>query len=76
MGSALIRAAHQESICILLEMQWLTPPASGGEYFHGPFEIYRTNAVYFIKKQRLHPPAGMIVRDPALSNVTRKTADY
>lgn len=33
-------AAHQESICILLEMQWIhSASIHSGEYFHGPFEI-------------------------------------
>ncbi|ENZ2323089.1 SIS domain-containing protein [Salmonella enterica] len=33
-------AAHQESICILLEMQWINSASvHSGEYFHGPFEI-------------------------------------
>ncbi|MDR8289215.1 SIS domain-containing protein, partial [Acinetobacter baumannii] len=32
-------AAHQESICILLEMQWINSASiHSGEYFHGPFE--------------------------------------
>ncbi|MEA6791181.1 SIS domain-containing protein, partial [Salmonella enterica subsp. enterica serovar Montevideo] len=31
-------AAHQESICILLEMQWINSASiHSGEYFHGPF---------------------------------------
>ncbi|WP_110877454.1 SIS domain-containing protein [Franconibacter helveticus] len=33
-------AAHQQSICILLEMQWINSASvHSGEYFHGPFEI-------------------------------------
>lgn len=33
-------SAHQESICVLLEMQWIdSSSVHSGEYFHGPFEI-------------------------------------
>ena len=33
-------AAHQETICILMEMQWINSSAiHSGDYFHGPFEI-------------------------------------
>lgn len=33
-------SAHQESICVLLEMQWIhSASIHSGEFFHGPFEI-------------------------------------
>jgi fructoselysine 6-phosphate deglycase len=36
-------SAHQESICVLLEMQWINSASiHSGEYFHGPFEITDT----------------------------------
>ncbi|MEC4706199.1 SIS domain-containing protein, partial [Klebsiella pneumoniae] len=40
-------AAHQESICILLEMQWINSASiHSGEYFHGPFEITETGTPF------------------------------
>jgi fructoselysine-6-P-deglycase FrlB-like protein len=33
-------AAYMESICILMEMQWINSASlHSGEFFHGPFEI-------------------------------------
>lgn len=33
-------AAHQQAICIFMEMQWINSSSiHSGEYFHGPFEI-------------------------------------
>ncbi len=69
-------AAHQESICILLEMQWINSASiHSGEYFHGPFEITETGTPFILLKAAAAPARWMIARS-ALSNVTRKTADY
>lgn len=44
-------AAHQESICILLEMQWINSASiHSGEYFHGPFEVTEDGVFYFLQK--------------------------
>ncbi|MBN0788914.1 hypothetical protein JTM05_40420, partial [Pseudomonas aeruginosa] len=44
-------AAHQESICILLEMQWINSASiHSGEYFHGPFEITETGTPFILLK--------------------------
>ncbi|MBZ7394994.1 SIS domain-containing protein [Klebsiella michiganensis] len=44
-------AAHQESICILLEMQWINSASiHSGEYFHGPFEITEPGTPFMLLK--------------------------
>ena len=44
-------SAHQEHICILLEMQWLPSCCiHSGEYFHGPFEITEENTAFVMLK--------------------------
>lgn len=44
-------AAHQESICILLEMQWINSASiHSGEYFHGPFEITEPGTPFILLK--------------------------
>ncbi len=65
-------AAHQESICILLEMQWINSASiHSGEYFHGPFEITETGTPFILLKAAAAPARWMIARS-ALSNVTRE----
>ena len=42
-------SAHQESICVLLEMQWIhSASIHSGEFFHGPFEITDENTPFII----------------------------
>lgn len=50
MGSgANLHAAHQQSICIFMEMQWINSSAiHTGEYFHGPFEITDKNVPFIL----------------------------
>lgn len=44
-------SAHQEHICILLEMQWIPSCCiHSGEYFHGPFEITEKNTAFVMLK--------------------------
>lgn len=46
-------AAHQESICILLEMQWINSASiHSGEYFHGPFEITEPGTPFILLQSR------------------------
>ena len=64
-------AAHQESICILLEMQWINSASiHSGEYFHGPFEITETGTPFILLKAAA--PARWMIARSALSNVTRE----
>lgn len=42
-------SAYMESICILLEMQWINSSSfHSGEYFHGPFEITDTETPFIL----------------------------
>ncbi|HEX3027074.1 MAG TPA: SIS domain-containing protein [Clostridia bacterium] len=42
-------AAHIESICIFMEMQWINSSSiHSGEYFHGPFEITDANVPFIM----------------------------
>lgn len=42
-------SAHQESICVLLEMQWIhSSSIHSGEFFHGPFEITDTTVPFIL----------------------------
>ena len=44
-------SAHQESICIFMEMQWINSSViHSGEYFHGPFEITDKNTAFLMMK--------------------------
>lgn len=44
-------SAHQESICIFMEMQWIHSSAiHSGDYFHGPFEITEKNTAFLMMK--------------------------
>ncbi len=44
-------SAHQESICIFMEMQWINSSAiHSGDYFHGPFEITEKNTAFLMMK--------------------------
>ncbi len=44
-------SAHQESICIFMEMQWINSSAiHSGDYFHGPFEITERNTAFLMMK--------------------------
>ena len=44
-------SAHQESICIFMEMQWINSSViHSGEYFHGPFEITDKNMAFLMLK--------------------------
>lgn len=44
-------SAHQQSICILMEMQWIHSSAiHSGEYFHGPFEITDDRTAFLVLK--------------------------
>ncbi len=44
-------AAHQQSICIFMEMQWIHSSAiHSGEYFHGPFEITDDRTAFLVLK--------------------------
>ena len=39
-----------ESICILMEMQWIDSACiHGGEYFHGPFEVTDANTAFILQ---------------------------
>lgn len=51
MGSgAAYGAAYMQSICILMEMQWINSSAiHTGEFFHGPFEITDSNIPFMIQ---------------------------
>jgi fructoselysine-6-P-deglycase FrlB-like protein len=51
-------SAHQESICVLLEMQWIhSASIHSGEFFHGPFEITDedTPFILLMSKGRVRP---------------------
>ncbi len=51
-------AAHQESICILLEMRWINSASiHSGEYFHGP-EITEAGTPFILLKSSGRTPAG------------------
>lgn len=44
-------AAHQQSICIFMEMQWISSCViHTGEFFHGPFEITDPDTAYLLFK--------------------------
>lgn len=44
-------AAQQETICILMEMQWINSAViHTGEYFHGPFEITDPDTAFLLLK--------------------------
>lgn len=44
-------SAHQEAICIFMEMQWINSSViHSGEYFHGPFEITDKNTAFLMMK--------------------------
>lgn len=44
-------SAHQESICIFMEMQWINSSAiHSGEFFHGPFEITDKDTAFLMLK--------------------------
>ncbi len=44
-------SAHQESICIFMEMQWINSSViHSGEYFHGSFEITDKNTAFLMMK--------------------------
>lgn len=44
-------SAHQEAICIFMEMQWINSSAiHSGEYFHGPFEITEKDTAFLMLK--------------------------
>lgn len=51
MGSgASYSSAYMESICILMEMQWINSACiHTGEYFHGPFEVTDANVPFIIQ---------------------------
>ncbi|MFA5447693.1 MAG: SIS domain-containing protein [Sphaerochaeta sp.] len=51
MGSgASYGAAYMESICILMEMQWIpSPTIHSGEFFHGPLEVVDKNVPFMIQ---------------------------
>ncbi len=43
-------AAHMQSTCILMEMQWINSAAlHTGEFFHGPFEIVDDNMPFMLQ---------------------------
>ena len=43
--------AHQEAICIFMEMQWINASViHSGEFFHGPFEITDKNTAFLMMK--------------------------
>lgn len=43
--------AHQEAICIFMEMQWINSSViHSGEFFHGPFEITDKNTAFLMMK--------------------------
>lgn len=44
-------SAHQEAICIFMEMQWINSSViHSGEFFHGPFEITDQNTAFLMMK--------------------------
>ena len=44
-------SAHQEAICIFMEMQWINSSViHSGEYFDGPFEITDKNTAFLMMK--------------------------
>ncbi|ADL06681.1 SIS domain-containing protein [Lacrimispora saccharolytica] len=44
-------SAHQESICIFMEMQWINSSViHTGEFFHGPFEITDPDTAFLLFK--------------------------
>ncbi len=44
-------AAHQESICIFMEMQWINSSAiHSDEFFNGPFEITEPDTAFLLLK--------------------------
>lgn len=44
-------SAHQESICIFMEMQWINSSViHSGDYFHGPFEITEKDTAFLLLK--------------------------
>lgn len=44
-------SAHQESICIFMEMQWINSSViHSGEFFHGPFEITDKSTAFLMMK--------------------------
>lgn len=44
-------SAHQEAICIFMEMQWINSSViHSGEYFHGPFEITDKDTAFLMMK--------------------------
>lgn len=47
--------AHQEAICIFMEMQWINASViHSGESFHGPFEITDKNTAFLMMKSCGH----------------------
>ncbi|MDO5425302.1 MAG: SIS domain-containing protein [Eubacteriales bacterium] len=64
--------AHQEAICIFMEMQWINASViHSGEFFHGPFEITDKNTAFLMMKSCGHTRA---LDDRAL-NFIRKFND-
>ncbi len=58
-------AAHQESICILLEMQWINSASiHSGEDFDGPFEITEPGTQFILLQRsvRTSPPYPRSIR--------------
>lgn len=50
--------AHQEAICIFMEMQWINASViHSGEFFHGPFEITDKNTAFLMLKSCGHTRA-------------------
>lgn len=44
-------SAHQEAICIFMEMQWINSSViHSGEFFHGPFEITDKHTAFLMMK--------------------------
>lgn len=44
-------SAHQEAICIFMEMQWINSSViHSGEFFHGPFEITDKTTAFLMMK--------------------------
>lgn len=42
-------SAHQESICVFMEMQWINASSiHSGDYFHGPFEMTEENQPFIL----------------------------
>ena len=59
MGSgASFSAAYMESICVLMEMQWIHSAAiHTGDYFHGPFEVTEEDTPFLLQISAGHTRA-------------------